>query len=401
MEKLLKCINIDSVRILFWITFFINLFQEVHYIQEKTIIILLCAIVIIFNDYIRLHKELCKNKVIVSNIISTVLALVVGVIYSVDVNIYLCTLGCEVIFYRLKEKNSLWYLNLGTYIFLIFYNGISKGIIKEDFSGFIYLLIGYMLSYFFFNSMNYWAQKNNEEVRRVRKLNKELEESYLKLDNYAKMVEELTLKNERNRIGSEMHDSLGHSLTALRMQLEFAKKVIESNPNKALEVINKSEELVKKSIIELRATVYDLREGSNERFIEGLTLAIENIQASCNIEVDFDYSRNIETIGFEIKDLIYRTIQECITNSLNHGNAGKISIKLFYENNNLHLSIKDNGKGCKVLMENNGIRGIKERVEKYFGKVEIFSEEGKGFEMKVELENLTLPRSDEKVGIMS
>lgn len=66
-----------------------------------------------------------------------------------------------------------------------------------------------------------------------------------------------------------------------------------------------------------------------------------------------DCSNNIEKIGFEIKDLIYRTIQECITNSLNHGKADKIIIKLLYENNCLNFSIKDNGKGCKVLIENN------------------------------------------------
>lgn len=279
MEKLLKCINIDSVRTLFWIIFFINLFQNIHYMKCKIVIILLCKIVIIFNDYIRIHKNLSKDQVIISNILSTVLALAIGVLYSIDINIYICTLGCEVIFYRLKERDSLWYLNLGTYTFLIFYRGISKGIIKDDLSGFIYMFIGYMLSYFFFNSMNYWVRKNNEEVRKVRKINKELEESYSKLDSYSKMVEELTLKNERNRIGSEMHDSLGHSLTALRMQLEFAKKIIGNNPQKALEIISKSEELVKKSIVELRATVYDLREYRNETFIGSLTSVIENVKA--------------------------------------------------------------------------------------------------------------------------
>lgn len=382
MERLLKCINIDSVRTLFWISFFISIFQNTDYKEAKTIIVLLCAIFIILNDYIRLHKDLSKIQVITSNIISTILALLIGVVYSIDINIYLCTLGCEVIFYGLKERNSLWYLNLGTYIFLIFYMGISKNIIKEDLKGFIYIFISYMLSYFFFNSMNYWAQKNYEEVRKVRKLNKELEESYSKLDSYSKMVEELTLKNERNRIGSEMHDSLGHSLTALRMQLEFAEKIIISNPNKAMKIISKSEELVKKSIVELRATVYDLRENVNVSFIEKLTLVIENIQSSCNVEINFDYSMNIESINFEMKDFIFRTIKECITNSLNHGKADKINISLVYDNNSLNFSIRDNGKGCKVLLDNNGLRGIRERVEKYSGKVEFLSMEGKGFEVR-------------------
>lgn len=382
MEKFLKCINVNSVRILFWITFFINIFQSTGYNQVKIGIVILCAVAIILNDYVRLHKDLSKNQVIVSNILSTVLSLVIGIMYSIDINIYLCTLGCEVIFYRFKEKDILWYLNLGAYIFLIFYRGISENIIKEDLTRFSYMTISYMLSYFFFNSMNYWIQKNNEEVRKVRKLNKELEESYSKLDNYSKMVEELTLKNERNRIGSEMHDSLGHSLTALRMQLEFAKKIIGSNPHKAIEIIGKSEELVRKSIVELRTTVYGLRENDNEGFIEKLTLLIENIKTSFNVEVDFEHDHNIEDISFEIKDLLYRTIQESVTNSLSHGKADKITISLLYENNSLNFSIKDNGKGCKVLIENNGVRGIKERVEKYSGKVEFLSEEGKGFEVR-------------------
>lgn len=93
------------------------------------------------------------------------------------------------------------------------------------------------------------------EKEEISALNKKLKMANVKLQEYALTIEEVTILKERTRVSQELHDSLGHSLMALSMYLEYAKKTYASNPEKLDGVLSKAEEIAKSSITDLRKTV--------------------------------------------------------------------------------------------------------------------------------------------------
>lgn len=77
-----------------------------------------------------------------------------------------------------------------------------------------------------------------------------------------------------------------------------------------------------------------------------------------------------------INRAVYHILQEGMTNALRHGNASRIWIRLAYSNEDIKFSIRDNGQGALVLIEGFGLKGIRERVEAFGGKVEYRSQDG-------------------------
>ena len=105
-------------------------------------------------------------------------------------------------------------------------------------------------------------------------------------------LKEVTIVKERTRIAQEMHDSIGHSLIALRMHLEFAENVIEANPKRAGEALSKAHTFSQKSIKELRKAVAVLKEQSMSSPIELEELLndmIESLQTSGQSDIYFEF----------------------------------------------------------------------------------------------------------------
>jgi signal transduction histidine kinase len=90
-------------------------------------------------------------------------------------------------------------------------------------------------------------------------------------------------------------------------------------------------------------------------------------------------------LSSQIEIALFRVIQESITNSIRHGQAGEIQIDLKQEHNMLQLCITNNGMGCANIKMGYGMQGIRERIESLNGNVEFSSSQGKGFKTKVSI----------------
>jgi signal transduction histidine kinase len=222
------------------------------------------------------------------------------------------------------------------------------------------------------------------EKEEIKQLNEKLKLSNIKLQEYALEVEEVTISKERTRLAQELHDSLGHSLMALAMHLEFAKKICIAKPQKVEEVLEQSEKIAKSSIIDLRKAVTLL---NSEVEISDLDTSIEklinNFYLVSNLKFTYTKNRNINDLSSLIKTSIYKTIQECITNSLKHGNATEINIKITVTNENVEFIITDNGIGCNDIVKSNGLKGIEHRIQLLGGSTNYFSHNDLGFGIKV------------------
>lgn len=224
------------------------------------------------------------------------------------------------------------------------------------------------------------------EKDEIRQLNEKLKLANIKLQEYALQVEEITVARERTKVAQELHDSLGHSLMALSMHLEFAEKICTAKPEKVEEVLIQSEKIAKSSINDLRKAVSLLNsEIEITDLDDSIKKLISNFYLVSNLKITYTKNKSINTFSHHIKTSIYKTIQECVTNSLKHGSATEISIKIAADNENVEVIITDNGIGCNNIVKSNGLKGIEARITSINGTVYYFSYDNLGFGIKLSI----------------
>ncbi len=112
---------------------------------------------------------------------------------------------------------------------------------------------------------------------------------------------------------------------------------------------------------------------------------IEEFTSVSDLTISLDY--RLDKVDFENtkEDILFRVIQESITNSIRHGLATVVDIDIYKENNLLCLKIKDNGKGCKAINYGFGVKQMVERVSQIRGDINFYSENGFTTEIKIPL----------------
>jgi signal transduction histidine kinase len=202
-----------------------------------------------------------------------------------------------------------------------------------------------------------------------------------KLRQYALQIEDQATLQERNRIARDIHDSLGHSLTALNIQLETALKLWQSNPDKAKEFLTRSKQLGSQALQEVRQSVATLRSDPIQgRSLPDLIIALADdfqratgIIPVCNLQIKCP-------LPAELHMAIYRIVQESLTNIYKYASATAIQIELQETTDELLLSVQDNGQGFNVEANTIGfgLQGMRERTLALGGQLVVDSQPGNG-----------------------
>jgi signal transduction histidine kinase len=219
------------------------------------------------------------------------------------------------------------------------------------------------------------------ERQKSQLLNAELVEAHAKL-------KETAIVKERTRIAQEMHDSIGHSLIALRMHLEFAENMIDSNPQKVKDTLSKAHHFSQKSIQELRKAVAVLKDQSVTSAIgleELLTDMIESLETSGKLKFTLQFDKKVESCSLDMKNCIYNSVREAVTNGLKHGKAEQFLIDITKAGDTIRIVVEDDGVGCSHIKKSNGLQGIENRIDLMNGKVLFSSEKGHGFKLMAEI----------------
>ncbi|MDP4145858.1 MAG: sensor histidine kinase [Bacillota bacterium] len=227
------------------------------------------------------------------------------------------------------------------------------------------------------------------EKVKVDHLNEELREVNLTLKEYTAKIEELTIAKERTRIAQELHDSIGHSLVALKMNLEYAENVVDLKPEKAKEVINKAQNLSKDCIIDLRKAVSLLKEEvSVEKLRQAIIELFQKFKETNSIRLNLDMEDSVEEVNPDIKNCIYKTVREAVTNGIKHGKATVFNVEILKSSGIIVLKVKNNGLECDTIVKSNGVRGIEDRINALGGKVDFISGKGIGFAIEATIPEL-------------
>src|SRR5260370_28749955 len=196
-----------------------------------------------------------------------------------------------------------------------------------------------------------------------------LEEAHRQLQKYANEVEELTIVRERTRMAREIHDTLGHYLSILNIQLETISKLQERDPARAAVEIAQARLVASQSMQEVRNAIAALRPMS----IATLTLpqAIAELgrefeQHADGSELTLDLDTELPSISPDLQVALYRAVQETLTNVRKHAHASKVLVRLRYEDEMLELLVLDNGRGASgdanSQAEGFGLIGLRERI---------------------------------------
>ena len=207
-------------------------------------------------------------------------------------------------------------------------------------------------------------ERMTQELIMVHQVNHELE-------NYAAVSEKIAEDKERKRLAREIHDTLGHALTGIAAGVDACIAMIDINPEatkKQLMVISK---VVRQGIVDVRNSLNKLRPGALEQhgFKGAIENMIEEFTSVSDLTISLDY--RLDKVDFENtkEDILFRVIQESVTNAVRHGDATHIDISLYIEDNSLYLKIQDNGQGCEEIHYGFGLKQMTERLAMINGKV--------------------------------
>jgi signal transduction histidine kinase len=219
---------------------------------------------------------------------------------------------------------------------------------------------------------------------RARETSLRLDESNRKLAHYAAEVGDLSTFQERNRLAREIHDTLGHYLTAINIQLEVALTSVAQDNEPARTALFKAQSLTKEALSEIRRSISGLRATplENRALDEAIALLAEEHRAAGN-NLNFRVIGTMRACSPAVEMAFYRIAQEGLTNIRKHSQSDSADLILNYgETATVTLEVRDNGIGSDDSTGGFGLLGIGERVQLLGGSLTVKTAKGRGFTLR-------------------
>lgn len=213
--------------------------------------------------------------------------------------------------------------------------------------------------------------KIEEELRMADRANNHLED-------YIALAEKMAEDRERKRIAREIHDTLGHALTGISAGIDAVLVLLDLDKEHAKRQLVSVSTVVRDGIQDVRRSLEKLRPGALERgsLREALLKLIEDYENLSKMTIALDYHWEKVDLDTAKEDLIFRLIQESVTNSLRHGHADHVEIGMYSKENNYVITINDDGIGCKEIKYGYGLTQMQERLAVIGGQVQFDSQNG-------------------------
>ena len=185
--------------------------------------------------------------------------------------------------------------------------------------------------------------------------------------------------NERTRIARELHDLLGHHLTALSLNLEVANHLTSGT---AQEHVGQAHTLAKLLLSDVREAVSAIRDDDAIDMVATLRPLAEHVPS---LRVDMHMPEPFLLEDAERAHVLLRCTQEIITNTVRHAQASRLRIDYGVAGGRVRLQARDDGRGADPEAFGNGLRGMRERLAAYGGSMEVRTAPGEGFALDLNL----------------
>jgi signal transduction histidine kinase len=219
-----------------------------------------------------------------------------------------------------------------------------------------WVIVIVVATYIFILSLSYTGVSERRLRREALTLNRQLQAAQQQLAQAAR-------HSERLRIARDMHDVLGHQLTALVLNLEIAT---HKSQEPALGHIEQALALARMALGDLRNAVSDLRENEPMDFRAALDTMLGQIPG---LKIWLDCDANLSIDDPATTEALLRCIQEAVTNTLRHANAHTCTISLHQHAGQLLLDVRDDGNCQPHIEPGNGLHGMRERLQQLAGNL--------------------------------
>jgi signal transduction histidine kinase len=237
-------------------------------------------------------------------------------------------------------------------------------------------ILGAYSSFAAFALLVYWLHLRERRARR------ELADANAALVASQALLVEGSRQGERLRISRELHDSLGHHLTALGMQLELAHQLAEGP---AAEPVARARTLSRDSLGEVRRVVSAMQDSIGMDLVSALRALAGGIRAPrISVEASDDLP---VALTDEARHALFRCVQEAITNSVKHSSAQNVWVRVTPSSGGLEVLVQDDGDGVGQIVPGRGLEGMRARAAHVGGRATFESGAGRGFAVRI-----TVPR---------
>lgn len=226
-------------------------------------------------------------------------------------------------------------------------------------------VLAYMAFQFFALISTEIAQREARAKKELAKLNAELSAAQALLSESSKV-------SERVRIAGELHDILGHQLTALSLNLEIAS---HTEGEKARVHLQKAQQIAKDLLSDVRGVVSTVRD-SHVNLDSALRALVEGVPKPA---IHLVLEPGLAIDDPQKAHTLVRCVQEVITNTVRHSGAQNLWIRVEQSEGGIAIHARDDGRGSKSIQSGNGLQGMRERLEQFGGRLSVYSEPGKGF----------------------
>jgi signal transduction histidine kinase len=225
------------------------------------------------------------------------------------------------------------------------------------------------------------------QTERAEALLAQLTAANAELEAARRRDKDLAAAEERVRLARDIHDGLGHHLTALHVQLQAAARLIDRDPARAAAAIATSREVAQAALDEVRQSVAILRRAP----LDGRSLPEALITLSAEFGHRADVQADLQLLGEPIElapavaQTLYRAAQEGLTNARKHGAARSIHLTLAYAPGTVSLTVTDDGAASGEAGAGFGLAGLRERAEQLDGKLTAGPRPGGGYTLTIEI----------------
>jgi signal transduction histidine kinase len=178
---------------------------------------------------------------------------------------------------------------------------------------------------------------------------------------------------ERAQISRELHDTLGHTLTVLNVNLELASHLTDG---RAAEAVTKAQTVARMLLADVREVVHSL---ADERIVDlrgALTTLVSDAHSPA---IHLSMPDGLHVDDPSKAHVVFRCVQEAITNAARHARARNLWIRVTQSLDGLDVCISDDGQGDAVVKPGRGLRGMRERLEEVGGSLKLQAVPGHGF----------------------
>ena len=232
------------------------------------------------------------------------------------------------------------------------------------------------------------------EKKRVNEKLRKSEERYRYLTQRLLKVQD----EERERVSRDIHDSLGQYLATLSVHYGLMKKKKDIH-QEIIEDFDKINDLIKEAIEECHRLSFELSPPSIRKLgiVKALNEVVQNFRERTSLKMDFEESLIDQKFDHDQELMLFRILQESLSNIIKHAGAKRVNINLFDKDDQVHFHIVDDGKGFNIKdlecdkkdslrrISGFGLISMRERVENLNGKFEIVSKVGEGTQVKVSI----------------